>query len=152
MSYQVYESGVLPASISTVWPLVSQFDGSPKWSAVVEESTIENSVNPQTIGSIRCLKIRGVSTPAREELIALDQINHTFTYKLLQAGGAFAELQNYTATIKVSEITLTNQTFFEWSVRFNCPAERSEDLTQIVHSAYRGGIQSLIEHLESPKQ
>jgi uncharacterized protein YndB with AHSA1/START domain len=112
---RAYASIVLPASIETVWKMVRDFNGLPKWAPAVARSEIENGLSADVVGCVRSFQLHD-GGHIRERLLALDDRHHSLTYNFEKP--AFP-VKNYIATLRLHAVTATDQTFAEWTATFD---------------------------------
>jgi len=112
---RAYASIVLKAPVETVWSLVRDFNGLPKWAPAVARSKIEDGLDSDVVGCVRSFHTRD-GGHVRERLLALDDANYTFTYNFEKP--AFP-VGNYVATLRLYPVTQTDQTFAEWEANFD---------------------------------
>jgi uncharacterized protein YndB with AHSA1/START domain len=112
---RAYASCILKAPVQTVWGLVRDFNGLPKWAPAIVRSKIEGGLDADVVGCIRSFHSKD-GTHIRERLLALDDANYTFTYNFEKP--AFP-VKNYLATLRLYPVTQTDQTFAEWTAHFD---------------------------------
>ena len=112
---RAYASIILKAPVETVWSLVRDFNGLPKWAPAVARSKIEDGLDSDVVGCVRSFHTRD-GGHVRERLLTLDDANYTFTYNFEKP--AFP-VENYVATLRLYPVTQTDQTFAEWEANFD---------------------------------
>ena len=112
---RAYASIILKAPVETVWSLVRDFNGLPKWAPAVARSKIEDGLDSDVVGCVRSFHARD-GGHVRERLLTLDDANYTFTYNFEKP--AFP-VENYVATLRLYPVTQTDQTFAEWEANFD---------------------------------
>jgi hypothetical protein len=112
---KAFASIVLKAPVQIVWGFVRDFNGLPKWAPAVAHSEIEDGLAADTVGCVRSFHTHDGSH-IRERLLALDDLNYTFTYNFEKP--AFP-VKNYLATLRLHAVTESNETFAEWSATFD---------------------------------
>jgi uncharacterized protein YndB with AHSA1/START domain len=112
---RAYASIILKAPVETVWSLVRDFNGLPKWAPAVARSKIENGLDSDVVGCVRSFYTKD-GTHIRERLLVLDDANWTFTYNFEKP--AFP-VKNYIATLRLYPVTQTDETFAEWEATFD---------------------------------
>ncbi|EFC35427.1 predicted protein [Naegleria gruberi] len=144
---KVYRSAVINASVETVWQVVKNFNELPKWTGVVSDSVLEGGMQDNSIGCVRVVSLLNPNPqddrPIREQLIAYDSRNHSFTYKILSGPKPFEYFNEYYATVTLVKITDSNQTFIEWKSEFTCPQGNQEQFEKFAGAVYMKGIKSL---------
>lgn len=120
---RAYASIILKAPIETVWSLVRDFNGLPKWAPPVQRSKIEDGLDADVVGCVRSFHTRD-GTHIRERLLTLDDARYTFTYNFEKP--AFP-VKNYIATLRLYPVTHTDETFAEWGATFDeAPADEGK--------------------------
>ncbi len=112
---RAYASIILNAPVETVWSLVRDFNGLPKWAPPVARSKIENGLASDVVGCVRSFHLQD-GTHIRERLLMLDDANYCFSYNFEKP--AFP-VKNYIATLRLYPVTNTDQTFAEWEATFD---------------------------------
>jgi uncharacterized protein YndB with AHSA1/START domain len=111
---RAYASIILKAPVETVWSLVRDFNGLPKWAPAIARSKIEDGRDSDVVGCVRSFYTKD-GEHIRERLLTLDDANYTFTYNFEKP--AFP-VRNYVATLRLYPVTHGNQTFAEWEATF----------------------------------
>ncbi len=139
VSPKVYESVVIPGPIEEVWDVIRDFNSMPKWHPAIAESEI---VKGTGVGSVRRLILEDKSN-IEEKLLALSDTDCKYTYSILKSP---MPMENYIATLSLSEITATNQTFAEWYSNFDVK-DLSEEKNTIntVRDVYKSGLGNLAD-------
>ena len=97
------------------------------------------------MGCIRNFNLKDDGGNIREQLLAHSDIEHYTTYSILESP---MPVENYVATIKCSEITDGNRTFWEWESRFDTPAGRQDELGTLVgEGIYQAGFEAIRQHM-----
>jgi uncharacterized protein YndB with AHSA1/START domain len=110
-----YASIILKAPVETVWSIVRDFNGLPKWAPAVARSKIENGLDADVVGCVRSFYTHD-GTHIRERLLALDDANRFLTYNFEKPG---FPVKNYIATLRLYPVTNGDMTFAEWSATFD---------------------------------
>lgn len=120
---RAYASIILKAPVETVWSLVRDFNGLPRWAPAIAKSKIEGGVDADVVGCVRSFHTRD-GAHIRERLLSLDDANYTFTYNFEKP--AFP-VKNYIATLRLYPVTQTDQCFAEWEAIFDeAPADEGK--------------------------
>lgn len=135
----VKTSSVINASISKVWDRVRDFNGLPNWYPAVIDSHIEAGSPSDRVGCIRSFR-RDDGLYFREQLLALDDRGHTFTYALLDSN---TTMQDYFCTMKLLPITDGDRTYIEWLADFQCLPEEADELCQSLEQVFQMGFDVL---------
>ncbi len=139
----VFRSMIIDANIDRVWQAVRNFDGLAAWNPGVDKATLENGA-PTATGSIRSLQIRD-GTVFRETLLAHSDIDHFYTYDILESP---LPVEGYVSTHRFIPISQTDQTLGIWESRFNCAPDVANEMDSIVGDAiYIGGMEGLNRYL-----
>ncbi len=112
---RAYASIVVKAPVETVWSLVRDFNGLPKWAPAIARSKIEGGLDADVVGCVRSFHTHD-GTHIRERLLTLDDSRRTFTYNFEKP--AFP-VRNYIATLRLYPVTHTDHTFAEWEASFD---------------------------------
>ena len=124
----VVRSTVIAAPIATVWAVLRDFNGHAQWHPAVAESEIEEGQPADAIGAVRLFRLVDGSV-LREQLLALNDRDHTFSYCLLEAP---LPLHGYVATVALRPVTAGGGTYWRWQSRFEPPVAEAERLMRLV--------------------
>lgn len=113
---KVYRSAVIHATADKVWGLVRDFNALPKWHPAIADSAIEAGLPSDRVGCVRRFTLRSDGGLLREQLLALSDIDRTYTYNILISPMPVA---NYVATMRFTPITAGSKTFAEWWAEFD---------------------------------
>jgi hypothetical protein len=136
---RIYVSSVIPAPVGKVWQRIRDFNALPGWHPMVAASKIEGGRPSDSVGCVRNFSLKD-GAGLREQLLALSDPGHTFTYNILESP---MPVRNYVATVKLSEITDGNRTFAEWSAEFDVPPDKEKEVVTLVTGVFQGGFDSL---------
>jgi hypothetical protein len=137
---KVYVSTVLDSPAETVWGVVRDFNGLPKWTPFVADSRIEQNQPADRIGCIRNFRLKDGGV-IREQLLSLSDYDFQCTYSILESPMG---VSNYIATLRLTPVTDGNRTFAEWSAEFDCAPGKEE---QLAESIGQGVFQAAFSHL-----
>lgn len=112
---RAYASIILKVPVETVWSLVRDFNGLPRWAPAVARSKIEGGLDADVVGCVRSFHTRE-GGHIRERLLMMDDARYRFSYNFEKA--AFP-VKNYVATLQLYPVTHTDQTFAEWEATFD---------------------------------
>lgn len=141
---KVVRSAVIDAPIQRVWEILRDFNSHTAWHPVVAESVIEGGEPSDRVGCVRNFVLRD-GARIREQLIALSDQEHRFTYCILDAD---VPLERYVATVQLKPVTDGNRTFWHWQSTFRTPRGREQELTDMVgRGVYEGGFEGLRRYL-----
>lgn len=120
---RAYASIILKAPVETVWSIVRDFNGLPRWAPAIAKSKIEGGLDADVVGCVRSFHTHD-GTHIRERLLMLDDARHCFTYNFEKP--AFP-VKNYIATLRLYPVTRTDKTFAEWEASFDeAPGEEGK--------------------------
>ena len=125
---KVDKSTVIDAPIERVWAVLRDFNGHESWHPAVAESRIENENPADKIGAVRNFRLEDGGV-LREQLLALSDREHSFSYCLLDTP---IPLFNYVAHVALKPVTDGNRTFWQWRSSFTTPEGREEELQRVV--------------------
>jgi polyketide cyclase/dehydrase/lipid transport protein len=104
------------------------------------DSHIENDEPGDKVGSIRSFNLKDGGN-IRERLLALSDVKHLCTYIILESP---LPLENYVATLRLTQITDGNRTYAEWTAEFNCRIEEEDGLVKTIgDGVFQGGFDAL---------
>lgn len=139
----VFVSSVLNAPVDKVWARVRDFNALPRWHPRIADSQIEEGRPADQIGCVRVLRLQN-GDRIRERLLGLSDHELFCTYTILESP---MPLENYVATLRLTPISVGDQTFIEWTAEFDCAPEVEEELVNgIGQNVFRGGFDSLKRH------
>lgn len=142
---RVVRSSVLDAPVEAVWDVIRDFNGHEDWHPAVGRSVIEDGRRADEVGCVRLFELADGSGEIREQLLALDDRAHAFSYCLLEAP---LPLEGYVAHVRLKPVTDGRRTFWEWKSEFDCPPEREQELTRLVgEGIYEAGFRAVAERL-----
>jgi hypothetical protein len=111
-------SAVILADPDRVWDIVRDFNGLPSWHPAIKESRLEPS-GPMTVGVVRHLTL-GDGATVSERLLSLDDLTRTVVYTFTDSP---FPVRRYVATITVTPITATGESFVSWTADFDADAD-----------------------------
>ncbi|SMF54934.1 NADPH:quinone reductase [Tistlia consotensis] len=142
---RVVKSTVLDAPVEAVWSVIRDFNGHEDWHPAVARSVIEGGRRGDQVGCVRLFALADGSGEIREQLLALDDREHAFSYCLLEAP---IPLEGYVAHVRLKPVTDGRRTFWEWRSEFDCPPARAGELTALVgEGIYEAGFRAVAERL-----
>jgi hypothetical protein len=142
-----YSSGIVPADVAKVWGAVRDFNGLPVWHPAIEASEIEPGPAAGEVGAVRKLTLAGGGGTVRERLVRLDDVDHSYTYEILESP---FPVRRYISTVRVAPVTATGESFVEWWCDYDADGGDEEQLnTTFSQGVYAGGITGLTEYLGS---
>jgi NADPH:quinone reductase-like Zn-dependent oxidoreductase len=143
----VRQSTIIDAPIDTVWHILRDFNGHDRWHPAVATSAIEDGLPVDAVGAVRRFRLAD-GAELREQLLALSDDAHTFSYCILEAP---LPLMGYVATVRLKPVTDGNRTFWEWRSEFHPPAPRHDEPVSLVRDGiYRAGFEAIRRLVERP--
>lgn len=138
---KIYESSVVEAPAPKVWDTIRDFGGLDEWYPGIEPEAIdlENGRDGDAVGAIRVLRMPGDVT-VREKLVEHSDYKRSYTYTILDYP---LPLTDYHATLGVRAVTDTDETFVEWSSRFEIEPDLRDDTVDNITNVYREGLDAL---------
>jgi len=141
---QVIRSTVIAAPIEAVWDMVRDFNGHDRWHPAVATSVIERGHPSDKVGCVRRFRLAD-GAELREQLLTLSDAETAFCYCLLDTP---IPLLNYVAHVRLTPVTDTDHTFWEWRCRFDTPKGREAELAAMVgENIYQAGFDAIRAHL-----
>ena len=142
---RTYRSAVIHAPIETVWDEVRDFNGLPIWHPAIASSEIEQDRSSDSVGCVRKFRLQDGGL-LRERLLALSDLDHTFTYSILVSP---MPVKNYVATFKLTRITVGDDTLAEWWADFDITSGTDEEMVTFVgDGVFVAGFKALDERLK----
>jgi hypothetical protein len=134
---RIVKSTIMEAPIEAVWEVLRDFNGHDQWHPAVADSVIERGQSSDKVGCVRRFHLADGSE-LREQLLALSDIDMTFSYCLLETP---IPLLNYVAHVRLIPVTDGDMTFWHWTSRFDTPPGREKELErQVGENIYEGGF------------
>ncbi len=125
---KVYVSAVMDASIDQAWGVLRDFNGLPDYHPFFATSFIEDDKPADRIGCVRNFTDHDGGR-IREELLTLSDREYVCCYRILEAG---LPVRNYVAEMRLTPVTVSNQTFGEWWAEFDVdPADEADTVTRV---------------------
>lgn len=135
-----YASTVVPADPDTVWGFLRDFNGTPNFVDVIAASEIVGDGPADQVGAERVLTL-GDDGIVRETLVALDDVERSYTYHLTEGPFPFT---HYYSTITVKPVTESGHSFVEWWSTYDCEASDAKAMDDLLGGAlYGGGLASV---------
>ena len=140
----VKKSTVLDAPAEAVWDVIRDFNGHDQWHPAVAESHIERGYPSDMVGCVRNFRLEDGAI-LREQLLTLSDLEQTFSYCLLDTP---VPLFNYVAHVRLFPVTDGDRTYWEWESRFDTPAGRAGELSDLVGDGiYVAGFEAIRTHM-----
>ncbi len=141
----VVRSTIINAPIEEVWAFVRDFNAHDQWHPAVAESRIEDGKAPDQVGCVRNFRLAD-GAHLREQLLALDDRNHSYSYCILDSP---IPLVGYVSTVALKPVSDGNRTFWHWRSTFHPPPERAAELARVVgEDIYVAGFRAARRFLE----
>jgi hypothetical protein len=141
----IVKSTILDAPTDAVWQVLRDFNGHDRWHPAVATSAIERAQAADKIGCVRRFKLKDGSE-LREQLLALSDLEQTFSYCLLDTPMA---MFNYVAHVRLLPVTDGNRTFWHWESRFTTRPADQEGLNRMVaEEIYQAGFEAIRHHMK----
>ncbi|HEX3983198.1 MAG TPA: SRPBCC family protein [Acidisoma sp.] len=139
---QAYASTIIEAPVETVWETIRDFGALAAWHPALVLSEIEGGGDPDVVGCIRKLELKGGGA-ARERLLTLDDSRYIFSYNFETP--AFP-VDNYVATVELIPATNGDKTFAQWTATFDARPEETTDYAELISNAvFASGWAALAE-------
>lgn len=132
-----YASTTVAADADAVWTFLRNFDGTPDFVEAISASEILDGKLADQVGAERKLTL-GDGALVRERLVALSDVDRSYTYHLLEGPFPFTE---YYSTIRVSRVSDANTSFVEWWSTYDCEAADAKAMDDLLAgNLYGGGL------------
>jgi NADPH2:quinone reductase len=138
---KVFRSTVIDVPIDELWHLLRDFNGHREWHPAVAESVIEDGRAADEVGCVRRFSLADGGGELREQLLALSDSDHSFTYCILDAP---LPLTGYVASVQLRPVTDGTRTLWEWRSEFAPPPEEAVELSRLVaEDIYGAGFEAV---------
>src|SRR5262245_39704183 len=127
-----YYSTISEHSADEVWNVIGDFNNYPVWVDGAGESEIESGKSGDSVGAVRNVLYEG--RRIRQRLLAMSDVESSQTYEF--AGAASVPVQDYRATLRVTQVVDGNRAFVEWwaTLIANSNAARSKSFFSAMRS------------------
>ena len=143
---RVFVSSVIPAPAEKVWDRIRDFNAIPDWVPMISESHIQDGKLSDQVGCIRDFSLQN-GDRITEQLVALSDYDMSISYTMLVTPMA---LENYFATLRLTPVTETEETFVEWSADFDCSPQDVEDLIETISvGVFETSLKALARRFQS---
>lgn len=137
-------STVIDAPVDAVWALIRDFNSHLDWHPAIAASVLEAGRAGDAVGCVRAFTLV-TGEALREELTALSDDDHSFSYRILTSD---IPLLNYHAHVALKPVTASARTFWRWWSRFDVPPGQEAALTEAVREGvYRAGFLAVAARL-----
>jgi Polyketide cyclase / dehydrase and lipid transport len=141
---RAYRSAVINSPLETVWATIRDFNALPSWHPAIAKSEIEGGLGSNAVGCVRNFSMKE-GGHLREQLLALSDVDHCFTYNILVSP---MPVKEYVATFRLTPITVGNRTFAEWWADFNVTSGTEQAMVaQIGDGVFVRGFEALEKKL-----
>jgi Polyketide cyclase / dehydrase and lipid transport len=142
---KAYASTVIDLPADQVWATIRDFNGLPVWAGhMVARSEIEEGKASDQVGCVRSFHLQD-GAHIRERLLSFSDLDRSYTYNFETTP---FDVQNYTATLRVTPVTDSNRSFVEWWTTFDCaPADAPSWIDTFANGVFGGGLGNLRKHL-----
>lgn len=130
-----YASTTVAADPDAVWAFLRDFNGTPEYLAAITTSEILDGKSADQVGAVRRLVLAD-GAQVRERLVALSDVDRSYTYHLLEGPFAFTD---YFSTIRVSPVSLEGGSLVEWWSTYDCEAADAQALDDLLAGGLYGG-------------
>ncbi len=136
---RIYASTVIPAPVNDVWALAGDWAGISNWHPAVDASRLGDGPAASEAGATRrCTLANGAALD--EVQTARSDTDHTYSYTITDGP---LPMQHHAATVRLSPITDTGQTFAEWTTDFDAADAVHGDIHGMLSEALPGGLAAL---------
>lgn len=141
---RVEESAIIDLPIGDVWEVLRDFNAHDNWHPAVADSNMQNGASSDTVSGIRDFTLV-TGERVCERLLKLSDKNYSFSYSITESD---VPLYNYIATVTLRPVTLSDQTYWSWTSRFDTPAGQENEFHELVSKGiYRAGFQGIRDFL-----
>ncbi|GLJ29964.1 hypothetical protein SUGI_0592390 [Cryptomeria japonica] len=138
------------APLEVVWKIASDFYELHKWFPGMKSCERVEGAPEKGVGSLRrCITSgqEGSDSFGVEELIAVDDTNHSYTYSMTDTN--IPGFNGYQATIEVCEAKEQGNCLLKWSFELDPAAGHSKEDIEALFSSILPGIAKNLEQLAS---
>lgn len=139
---KIYLSSVIDFPVQKVWTYIRDFNELPKWFPGLTDSKIEGGMRSDQVGCVRDFGLQAGGR-VREQLLAVSDHDHTFTYKMLEGP---ISVTNYLAHVRLLPVTDGDKTFAEYKVEFDCAPGQEKDLIAFLSNFFSSAFEHLKQH------
>jgi hypothetical protein len=144
---RIVRSTIIDAPTDRVWEVLRDFNGFDRWLPAIATSAIERGQSSDRIGCVRRVNLADGSE-LREQLLALSDLEHSFSYCLLDTP---IPLFNYVAHVRLLPVTDGDRTFWHWECRFTARIGEEEALTKMVaEDIFHAGFEGVRTRVREP--
>lgn len=136
---KIYESAIIPAPISEVWPVIGDFGGIHNWHPAIANATLGDGAPADQVGATRVCEL-GDGAKLSEKQTARSDEDHFYSYAITESP---MPMSNYEGTMRLRPLTATGETFMEWSATFDPAAGAEADLPPMIEGLFQAGFEAL---------
>jgi hypothetical protein len=136
---KIYQSAIIPASISEVWPVIGDFGGIHNWHPAIANATLGDGAPADQVGATRVCEL-GDGAKLTEKQIARSDEDHFYSYAITESP---MPMSNYEGTMRLRPLTATGETFMEWSATFDPAAGAEADLPPMIEGLFQAGFEAV---------
>ena len=127
---QIVTSTVVATPVGEVWALLRDFAAIGDWHPALPPCEIQDGPADR----VGCIRVFPLAAGHRESLTTLDDQQRTIAFAFGDNAGL--PVRSYMSMMTARPVTLSDQTYVEWTSRFDCD-EADEDKAT---AAVRGGV------------
>jgi hypothetical protein len=142
---RIFVSSVVQAPAEQVWAMIRRFDAAADWLPFVKSSPIEDGGDPARVGCVRVVT-QTDGEVFREVLVSLSEGERSYSYTFV---GSPVPVRDHLTTLRVLPITDGDQSYVEWSSRFEIDPEHEAQLVELMNRNFLAGLRSLVEKFRS---
>jgi Polyketide cyclase / dehydrase and lipid transport len=139
-----YYSTVFNQSADIVWSVLRDFGNYTVWAEGVDEAYVEGGKSGDAVGAVRFVRVG--ETRIRQKLRAHSDVERCYTYELCEPYRF--PVRNGLATIRVTPVTDTGQSFIEWWVIFDCAEHEYDHWVEFFATSFARWLASLRRQLD----
>jgi hypothetical protein len=118
---KAYYSTVFETPAADVWDVVRLFDNY-SWAGTGIDAEMEDGRAGDAVGGVR--RVLTSDPPNRQRLLALSDLNRSFSYELCEPSPY--PVRNFQATLRITPVTDGDRAFVEWWATFDCGEDEHE--------------------------
>lgn len=135
-----YASTTVATDPDTVWAYLRDFNGASGYVEAITTSEILDGRSADQVGAERRLILADGSS-VRERLVALSDLDRSYTYHLLEGPFPFTA---YFSTIRVSLVSLEGASLVEWWSTYDCEAADAKAMDDLLAGTlYASGLTAI---------
>lgn len=144
ISTYVISEGLISAPIEKVWPIIRGFNSLPSWHPYVSTSGLIEGSCEASVGAVRKFEQTDGSIVI-ERLLALDDLNYSVKYRLLEAP---IPVENYIAKINLIPVPTLNATIISWRADYKTEPDVAANLNVKLDEVFKMGFDKLNKMLK----